>query len=89
MCGRERGLASSASHIDQMGRPYRSDVSEWAQSNVQWWMSIRSAGRACSCGFVVDDRLQISQTKQTRRALENVNRANMESVRGGTVWDSR
>ena len=43
-------------------------------------MSIQSAGRACSCGFLVDKCLHIRQTRQTRRASENVNRANMESA---------
>ena len=66
---RTGGLASSAWHIDQMGPPYCSDVWASAQSSVQWWLSIRSAGRACSCGFLVDNCLQIRQTRQTRRAL--------------------
>jgi hypothetical protein len=43
------GLASSAWHIDQMGQPPRLDVWACAQSNVQWWMSIRSAGGTCLC----------------------------------------
>ena len=64
-------LASSAWHIDQMGPPYRSDVWACAQSNVQWWMSIRSAGRACSCGFLVDTSMQIRQTSQAQRAPES------------------
>ena len=80
------GGASSAWHIDQMGPPYRSGVWAWTQSNVQWWMSIRSAGRACSCGFLDDKCLQTRQTRQTRRASENVNRANMDGVgRGNSV----
>ena len=54
-----------------MGPPYRSDVWAWAQSNVQWWTSIRSAGRACSCGFLVDTSLQIRQTSQAQRAPES------------------
>ena len=51
-------MASSAWHIDQMGQPPRLDVWACAQSNVQWWMSIRSAGGACSFGFLVDISLQ-------------------------------
>ena len=35
---------------------------------------------------LADNCLQI---RQTRRATEKVNRANMESVGGGTVWDGR
>ena len=35
------------------------------------------------CEFLLDTSLQIRQTRQTRRAPENVNRANMESVGGG------
>ena len=34
---RERGLASSAWHINDMGPPYRSDAWAWAQSSVRWW----------------------------------------------------
>ena len=48
----EGGLASSAWHIDQMGRPPRLDVWACAQSNVQWWMSIRSAGGTCLSRYV-------------------------------------
>ena len=43
------GLTSSAWHIDKMGPPRCLDVWTCAQSNGQWWMSIRSAGGACSC----------------------------------------
>ena len=62
------GSASSAWRIDRMGPPYRSDVWACAQSNVQWWMSIRSAGGACSFGFLVDISLQVKQTSQTSQA---------------------
>ena len=55
--GRGGGVASSAWHIDQMGQPPRLDVWACAQSNVQWWMSIRSARGTCSsliCACIQD-----------------------------------
>ena len=51
------GGASSAWHTDQMGQPPPLDVWACAQSNVQWWMSIRSAGGICSslrCACIQD-----------------------------------
>ena len=83
------GLASSAWHIDQMGPPYRSDVWAWTQSNAQWWMSIRSAGRACSCGSLVNTSLQIRQTSQAQRAPESAGKCKWskhgECRRGNSV----
>ena len=84
------GLASSAWHIDQMGQPPRSDVWACAQSNVQWWMSIRSAGGACSysmCACIQDRRGRHGE-RWSRRASEERRRASENADEGRCCWPS-
>ena len=52
-------------------------------------MSIEVLEECALCGYLVDKCLHIRQTRQTQRVPENVNRANMGSVGGGTVRDSQ
>ena len=53
--------------------------------NSKCWKSmfLRLSGR-----YVPADEAKVKH-RERRRAPENVNGANMESVGGGTVWDSR